>query len=597
MKTRPLAVLDIETDPFLYGRIPQPFAVEVYTPEHHKQFWGPACIEDSIAYIASFSQEHIIVAHNGGKFDFMYYLQYITGNLKIINGRIVECKCSGQVFRDSYAILPFPLRDYQKDDIDYTKFESDVRHLHRREILDYLHSDCIYLYRLVSRFYSEFGQRYITVGSAAMSQIKQRHTITRTKLSFDRTFRKDFYYGGRVQCFKTGILSGEFSIYDVNSMYPDRMANCKHPADDNYSIGDRITDDTCFVVCSGTNRGGFPSRSGSGLTFECTSGTFTVTRHEYDMALATHSFVPGTIVRTFDFGLQHDFKDFVSYGFTARQLAKASSDEAGDIAWKYVVNSGYGKFAQNPSNFADWKIAPVSDAPKEVCSHCKGSGECWFPTSTGVCYQCEALNDFEPVMDSDGESSIECQYCHGDGMRWHLDEYDHNNPNGPMLWKARTFAMSYYNVATGASVTGASRAKLLHGLSQSDDPLYCDTDSVITAGEFHGDVGKALGQWKHEGTGHLAAIAGKKLYCIFANREPELSPVERRKHPWMLKPVWYNRIRFWPIKKAHKGMKLTPGEILSIAQGNEIDVPNDAPTFSVFREPSFIKRTARRTAQ
>lgn len=589
MSVRPLAILDIETDPFLYGRVPQPFAVEVYTVEQSKQFWGSNCIEDSIAYLASWSQPHVICAHNGGKFDFMYYLQYITGNLKIINGRIVSAKCAGHEFRDSYAILPFPLRDYNKDEIDYDKFEAGVRDRHKIEILEYLHSDCKYLHMLVSRFYTEFGQKYLTVGSAAMSQIKQRHAVTRTGLAFDRTFRKDFFFGGRVECFETGVQHGDFSIYDVNSMYPDRMRNSVHPADDCYSVGDAITNDTCFVVCTGENKGAFPQRGDKGLSFESGVGTYSVSRQEFECALDTHTFVPHSIERTFDFPCRHNFAGFVDYGFDARQNAKECGDTAGDIAWKYVVNSGYGKFAQNPANFSDWKIATVRDWPRDVCPHCKGSGECYFPTEHVACYQCQALNDFETIEDAC------CMFCMGDGMRWHLYEYDHNNPDGPMLWSARTFQQSYYNVATGASITGASRAKLLHGLSLADSPVYCDTDSIITRGAFRGDVGKQLGQWKHEGTGQLAAIAGKKLYCIFADREPELNPVERRKYPWMLDPVWYNGVRYWPIKKAHKGMKLTPEEILSVAQGSEIDVPNHAPSFSCFRKPVFIKRTARRT--
>lgn len=600
-KERPIAILDIETDPFRYGRIPMPFAVGIYTASSWRSFWGDTCIEDSLAYLAAWKHEHIVCAHNGGKFDFMYYLNAISGNLRIINGRIVSAKCAGHEFRDSYAILPFPLRDYKKDEIDYKKFEVDVRERHKTEILDYLHGDCLYLYRLVSRFYGEFSQKYLTVGSAAMSQIKARHQVSRTKLSFDKVFRSDFFFGGRVECFDSGIVEGELSIHDVNSMYPDRMRNCEHPSDDNYNVGDTLTPDTCFLVVSGTNRGAFPVRNKEGgLSFGSSVGTYSVTRHEFDAALTTGTFDLERIHTTYDFPVRTSYADFVDYAFAQKADGKESGDSAKEIAWKFISNSGYGKFAQNPANFSDWKIATLADRPMEPCRHCKGTGLCWWPNESDSCYQCRALNEF---LDCDGI----CMFCEGDGLRWKLHEHDSNNPDGPMLWYARTFAQSYYNVATGASITGAARAKLLIGLSQADDPVYCDTDSIITRGEFHGPAGKALGEWKHEGNGVLAAIGGKKLYCIYNDREPDLSEVDQRKYPWMMTPVWYKRCKLWPIKKAHKGMRLTPTEILSIAQGNEIEVPNDAPSFSLTLNPSriltpkqtsrmFIKRRARRTA-
>lgn len=601
MRDRPIAILDIETDPFKYGRIPRPFAVGVYTPENWRSFWGSDCIEQSLAYLGAWSQEWIVLAHNGGKFDFMYYLPAIGGALRIINGRIVSCKCAGHEFRDSYAILPFPLKDYQKDEIDYRKFEADVREQHRTEILEYLHGDCKYLYKLVTRFYQEFGQKYLTVGSVAMSQIKLRHEVTRTKLSFDRVFRKDYFFGGRVQCFESGVLDGEFSIFDINSMYPDRMRNCLHPADECYTVGNTITDDTCFLSVEGRNYGAFPSRpERGGLAFDTTAGTYTVSRFEYDAAIATGTFIPKSIRCTFDFEARTSFSAFVDFAFDSRALAKLSNDQASDISWKYVANSGYGKFCQNPANFSDWKIAPLANRPLDACPHCKGGGECLYAHGKDACYKCSALNDF---VDTYGV----CQFCGGDGMRWKLHEYDGNNPDAPMLWSARTFNQSYYNVATGASITGAARAKLLTGLSLADKPIYCDTDSIITRGGFRGDVGNALGQWKLEGTGTVAAIAGKKLYCIFSETVPEDNAVLRRKCPWMFTPVKHRGRTLWPIKKAHKGFKLTPADILSVAQGNEIEVPNEAPSFGIMRNPNmvlsdremkrlFIKRRARRTA-
>ncbi len=39
---------------------------------------------------------------------------------------------------------------------------------------------------------------------------------------------KPFYYGGRVECFKKGIIEEKFSVIDITSAYPYAMI-FKHP--------------------------------------------------------------------------------------------------------------------------------------------------------------------------------------------------------------------------------------------------------------------------------------------------------------------------------------------------------------------------------
>ena len=74
------------------------------------------------------------------------------------------------------------------------------------------------------------------------------------------------------------------------------------------------------------------------------------------------------------------------------------------------------------------------------------------------------------------------------------------------------------------------------------------------------------------------AIAGKKLYA-FKNADPKAVDT---KQEW---------------KTASKGTKLTPEQIVAIAQGQSVTYRPDVPTFSVHRErPIFIDRTVRNTA-
>src|SRR5579862_7391491 len=200
------AVLDFETDPFRYGRIPQPFAVELYTDQTTFVAWGNDCVEKLMDYLEMLETPCRIYAHNGGKFDFFFIYPYLDNPIRIINNRIVSAKLFHHNLRDSFAIIPVPLRAYAKDDIDYNKLESHRREKHKDEILSYLHTDCVKLFELVSSFIDRFGPM-LTIGSTAMQEIQARYDFERLNEEGDAFFRQ-WYYGGRVECFHSGILSG-----------------------------------------------------------------------------------------------------------------------------------------------------------------------------------------------------------------------------------------------------------------------------------------------------------------------------------------------------------------------------------------------------
>ena len=136
-----------------------------------------------------------------------------------------------------------------------------------------------------------------------------------------------------------------------------------------------------------------------------------------------------------------------------------------------------------------------------------------------------------------------------------------------LLWSKPAEEAKYNNVATGASITGAARAVLLRGLSQSVDPIYCDTDSIICQ-EFTGAVdGAALGSWKLEKTGNSIAIAGRKLYALFDGDEC--------------------------VKAASKGVRIAPDEIVKVAMGETVVYERDAPTYRLNGNVDWITRKVR----
>ena len=525
-----VTTLDFETDPFEFGAVPQPFLSGYYTGKKTVSFWGDNCIIQLVKSLERETEDLCIFAHNGGKFDIFYLMPYLTpGSLKIINGRIIQAKIGRHEIRDSFAIMPFGLAKYAKKEIDYGKFTREKREQFRDEITEYWRMDCVYLWELCDAFLREFSDK-LTIGGASLRQLKTFHSFQCGNENFDALFRADFYFGGRNQVFESGILTGKWRVYDVNSMYPYSMQAFLHPVGTDYSVESKIGPDTCFLTVEGVNEGAFPVRTkAGGLDFTVRHGQFHTTIHEYLAAVETGCFHPTKIVRCYDFALRESFSQFVTHFYDLRKLAVVADDSMHKLFYKYVLNSAYGKFAQNPDRYYDWEITRSGDRP-------------------------DSWHDCDSTCDPNCRRAWSPSYIH--------DVY--------VIWQRPTTTLRYYNVCTGASITGAARALLLRGLRGAVRPIYCDTDSIICEVLSGVPLGSDdLGAWKLEATADCAAIAGKKLYALFSGSEC--------------------------VKKAHKGARLTGDEILRIARGETIHYDNPVPAFRWDGSYSFVSRNIRRT--
>jgi len=466
---RRIAVIDFETDPFKYGRIPKPFAWGFYDGEKYVDHWesdtadNGRCVNALVDFIIDYGNDvgdMLIYAHNGGKFDFLFMLPYLSGDIKIVNGRILQANLEKHLLRDSYAIMPIKLAKLgDKLDIEYEKMEADVREDNKDEILVYLKADCVELHKAVMAFVDEFGDS-LTIGGTAMRALKTFHKFETANQSFDSIFR-NYYYGGRCQCFETGIIETNIKGYDINSSYPDVMKNCKHPVSSDFEFTSSVTPETSFVCWEGENNNAVPVREKNGLNFNAPDGRFWSTIHEFNVALEFDLIRPRKIVHAVEFGKVMPFEQFIDHFFAARRIAKIDGNKFLDLFYKLILNSAYGKFAQNCENFKDSIILPYGEVPGDP---------------------------------------YELEFTHGEYAIW-------SKPSG---------TKTYYNVATAASITGGARASLLRGISMADRPLYCDTDSVYCEGMRDGlKIDSALlGAWDLEFEGDRIAIAGKKLYAV-----------------------------------------------------------------------------------
>lgn len=454
--------LDFETDPFLFGRIPKPFAACLYSPDTGPDvIWSNKCAEIIADKIRTMG-ECEIYAHNGGKFDFHYLLPFIDNTeVKIINGRLAVLKIGKAKLIDSYLLMPFPLAAYAKDDIDYNKFECDVREFHSQEIIRYLIKDCKYLHELVTKFH-ELGGKKLTVGSAAMGQLKKLHHVRQGDNKHDENFRK-YYFGGRVEAIETGEINGPLVYLDINSAYPHAMT-AQHPLGQSYlSTTDLPRRPPYFARVIAISDGCLPYRDNDKIFYprDKIQREYIATGWEIAAGIKMKKLKIISVIECMVPVVTQNYKKYVDNFFTVKSDAKKSGDKITELFAKYMLNSAYGKFGTDPKNFYDYMLADHGDV----------------------------VDGYEWVDDI-GTKSI-----------WRVSSYDGHG---------------YYDVAIAASITGFVRASLFTALCQSVRPVYCDTDSIICKSSTVA-LSDKLGDWKIEGKikrNQIAHIAGKKLYTL-----------------------------------------------------------------------------------
>jgi hypothetical protein len=464
---KPIAVCSVVTDPEA-GEETEPFVTAFFDGKTHAQWWGHGCQSDLARYIESQSGKMIVYARNGGRADFYHLLPWIDRReLMVIDSRIVRCWIGPHQLRDSWAITPF---DLYKDPVDYSDYHKDMREGKRAEIQASL---CVTLndeFKLCKRFVEEFGE-YSTLGAVSSRVLSHHVPYWRGTEAYDESMRKRFYFGGRNELFRSGVIEGDIREYDVSSMYGSVMCDYLHPVGTKFSIGKRIGPKTCFVVVKGENHGAFciRSRDTGELVFGTQQGEYAVSIHEFNAGVESGSFRVRKVIEAYNWERLGEFSGFVRPYYDKRITCSRSGDYWGTEIYKNLINAAYGKFSQNPSRYCDYYL-----------------------TDRG----CKPARKGEWVIAV--RSRAGCGYT---------------------LWKQPARHMVWMNVATAASITGAARARLLEGMQKTKGWIYCDTDSLICDGPTKIEVGKGeMGKWKLEHRATTAAMVRKKIYALFGKK-------------------------------------------------------------------------------
>lgn len=573
-----ICVVDSETDPFKFDREPVPFCWGFWDGLVYLEFWDcklTTCTEKLLDYLISRKKPLIIYAHNGGKFDFFFFLEHgaVENPALIINGRITKAAFLGiHEIRDSYSMMPVALKKMvggstgNKLDIEYWKMEKEVRFDHQAEISQYLKADCTVLYEYVVKFRERFGDK-LTVGGAAIGELGKLHPVSRQNTSHDMEFRK-FYFGGRVECFEGGVIEAppgmKWKIHDVNSMYPKAMHSYDHPMGAKYlsipeceKVFNKRTGELkgfaglYFIHFTGRNKNAIPKRDDEtgNLRFDIEQGEFWACSHEVKVAIELgllHVDKIHSIKVPFNF---ISFKEFVDFWMLEKIAAQNRGDEAGTLFAKLILNSAYGKYGSNANEFKEWFIFDYQGTDKQ-----KDEFEKW--------------RQKQPVIKGGKNGMV---VAAGTELVHDYGRFE--------IWQAPNPSdRGFFDVAVASSITSAARSMLLRAIHHSTRPLYCDTDSLVSLELSNVDIhDTALGAWKFEGSTSTIYIGGKKLYtCTLDQPGKDGKP----KH-----------------KSASKGAHLTHEEIIRVCKGEIVHWKSEAPNFKFSGQTKFVARNIRKNVK
>lgn len=553
-----IAILDTETDPFDPDTRAMicPFLAVLYSDNFDPVvIWEEerdAFARKVVEAISALPDRYTIYAHNGGKFDYMFFIHLIRGTIKFKGRGIMSCRIGRHELRDSLHIIPEKLAAWKKDHFDYSRMRTDQRDTYRREIIAYCISDCRYLLEIVRAFVERYGFK-LSIGQAAQAALRQHYKV-KTIGEFTDAALRPYFFGGRVECIRgRGRFVGEYKLYDVNAMYSKVMAFYKHPVSNEYvmRVGEP-NERTVFIDLECYNRGALIGKAIDGGAPETSAnishGRFLTTIHEYEVARKYNLISNVRILHCIDNMELSDFSKFVLPTYENRQKAKADMlvltegsaayEEAkkDDFFFKYLLNNAYGKFAQNPRRYKESYITDPGDFPV-------------FETKQGT---------------------VERDVQYGSLPSYESFRY--------WIWEKPQEKLRFNNVGTAASITGAARSVLLDAIQNAHDPIYCDTDSLICKSLRNVELSETtLGAWKLEKTFSEVLITGKKQYAARRSDVPVGSSKEL-----VLK------------SKGVSGLKWD--DYLQMLNGTIVHTINKAPTLTKRGDQFYMRRAVRATA-
>lgn len=434
-----------------------------------------------------------VYGHNGGGWDWLSLIEYLlhdgrderisltavtAGSSMVVLSVKIAKKFTVQ-FCDSLQLLRSKLDDLSeqllgKNKVDLGgKLPHEIKAENPKLYYEYLETDCENLLcvlevalDVIREHVAEIPDFGATIGATAMKVFRTVGMDEPITIPWEpelREFLRGGYRGGRVECFRTGRFSG-VSVYDINSLYPTAMVRCQVPISGRVEMVSRFTAERCGVYrlkYKQYNRGIPPVLMSGGKGEYEGEGIYFSPEIEKLLLVDKNAIID--VDEGYEFlDTARVFQRFVSRLY---QLRLDNPDTPLSLLCKYLMNSLYGKWGQNPIRE---KII-VCESIDELVSLIDENGAIVRP-----------INDDLGIMSLEQETTV-----------------------------------NFEHVGIAGTITSYARSVLYDGLLAAGDRLiYCDTDSVHLDGPFDRRlVGAKLGEYKKEFEGE-GVYCGKKLYAL-----------------------------------------------------------------------------------
>ena len=443
-----------------------------------------------------------IFAHNA-EFDLLTIFGNVyteVDNAAIFNGKFISAKFGDLTFGDSMNIYPTSVAKIGEL-IGLSKGENEkiwTGGLTKDNItnadIDYCVTDCKIVYKALLRIFELIGNIKLTLPSLAMYDF--RHNYMKENLYFSE-YVDDFfesYYGGRTEAFKIGEVNAK--VYDINSLYPYAMVNCIFP--DIKHLKKEVKVDVkyllfCLKFYEGmasvrvkhkdTYFGYLPCKmkvnGNEKLVFPV--GEFETTVNFNELRFAVNSGVVEILsvnYMVYANPVESPFIEFVTDNYNKRM---ESTDELNRTIYKLKMNSLYGRFAMRMKMTTTY----YDDIPFHLI---------------------EELKELDKFCD--------------------IQIFNQDRNDCYLITENEKMKNSFFSIpALSSYITSEARVMLLKSMlkNEKNGVCYCDTDSVFLEGEFIGDIGTELGQFKDEQK-NVIDVQGLKNYK-FKNGEGEIIEV------------------------------------------------------------------------
>lgn len=344
--------------------------------------------------------------------------------------------------------------------------------------------DCAVVFKALCIFFQRVGEMKITVASSAMHYF--RSSFLKRPIFYDRELCNNFfesYYGGRTEVFKLGECN--LKVYDMNSMYPFRMIQTKFPHPSYLKVLKRPDLDyfknfilkhyggcaDVTVIHKDHYFGHLPVKYNTGtnvkLLFPVGEFRTTVNFNELQYAIVS-GVVEVKKVHKVTYSTKWMESPFIDYILTNYKERITTDFEYLIYLLKILMNSLYGKFAERIR---------------------------------------EKQTYFESI-----QKALYFISKQPDRSKFDVKLFSKKRKDCILVENLDEALQPEHSIPLFASyITSTARVDMLKALKENGRPAYCDTDSIFKGGEFIGELGNELGQWKEEKK-TITEIRGLKNY-------------------------------------------------------------------------------------